>query len=131
MVVAALGQARRGCFPVAGSKPATSRTEAVEEFTEAAREKVSDMGTDNHADRLDNAEGMRIAGHCWTDRGEWIAETYGDTSDEYYDHAVAGYEGDPGEICILPADHFGPHKWTPIDQIVVSFSESPLTTPKP
>jgi hypothetical protein len=47
LVVAVFGQTKRGCFPVAKSKFAMSRTEAVEEFTEAAREKISDMGADN------------------------------------------------------------------------------------
>ncbi len=38
-----LWQVRRGRFPVEDSKPSASRTEAVEEFPEAAREKISDM----------------------------------------------------------------------------------------
>ncbi len=42
---------RRGCFPAGDSKPLASRTEAVEEFTEAAREEISDMGTGNTVSR--------------------------------------------------------------------------------
>lgn len=64
--------------------------------------------------------------HCWTDRGEWIEETYGYLSDEYLDDAVRGYNGADDEICVLPDGHFGPHKWTPVGEIVVRFAEAEL-----
>ena len=63
--------------------------------------------------------------HCWTDRGEWIEETYGYLSEEYIDYAVSAYDRPvdwAGEICVLPVGHFGPHEWTPTDEIVVKFA---------
>lgn len=63
--------------------------------------------------------------HCWTDRSEWIEETYGYLSTEYLDDAAKAY-GDPnwcGSTCLLPGGHSGPHVWTPNDEIVVTFAD--------
>ncbi len=71
--------------------------------------------------------------HCWTGRGEWIETTYGYLSDEYLDDAANAY-GDPnwcGSTCMLPAGHFGPHVWTPDDEIVIAIAETPRKDVKP
>lgn len=61
--------------------------------------------------------------HCWADYGQWIETTYGYLSDEYLDHAAAGYDHDVDAICLRPDGHFGPHTWTPSSQVVVQFAE--------
>lgn len=60
--------------------------------------------------------------HCWTDKLEWIIETYGDLSSHWYDYVAR--EG-PGETCMLEKGHEGPHEWTPDDQIIITFKEAP------
>ena len=61
---------------------------------------------------------------CWTVRGDWIEETYGYLSEEYLDYAATQYEEMAcDELCMLPVGHFGPHRWTPSDQIIVMFEE--------
>jgi hypothetical protein len=51
--------------------------------------------------------------HCWAGREEvdekWRAEVYLVTEEE------------PGQTCLLPAGHDGPHEWTPDSRITVSF----------
>lgn len=59
--------------------------------------------------------------HCWAIRHHWIAEVYGDLSDEYIDYMAEHWEDDWSEICILPDGHFGPHEWTRDDEIVLRF----------
>lgn len=62
--------------------------------------------------------------HCWTERGEWIEETYGYLSDEYLDYAADQYNEDAcSEICLLSAGHVGPHKWTRTDEATLSFAD--------
>ncbi|KPL06996.1 hypothetical protein AMJ85_09890 [candidate division BRC1 bacterium SM23_51] len=58
--------------------------------------------------------------HCWKDKGEWIEETYGDLSPEHLNYLA---EIDQvGATCMLREGHWGPHVFTPNDEIVVCFS---------
>lgn len=56
--------------------------------------------------------------HCWTSEREWIEETYGDKSDEYFDFMVSDK---PNRSCVLLHGHDGPHEWTDDENIVVRF----------
>lgn len=62
--------------------------------------------------------------HCWADYGEWIEATYGYLSDKYIEYAADCYSGaEYDKTCLLPAEHSGPHVWTPSDQIMVAFAD--------
>lgn len=45
--------------------------------------------------------------HCWGDRHEI----------EGRDRA----DGEPDWVCLLPADHDGPHEWTDPENLIVEF----------
>ena len=60
--------------------------------------------------------------HCWTGKLEWITETYGDLSDEYCEYVTSD---EPKSTCMLPADHSGPHVWTPDSEITLVFRDAP------
>jgi hypothetical protein len=60
--------------------------------------------------------------HCWQGKREWIEDTYGDTSDEYYDYMASD---EPSSTCMLLEGHDGPHAWTNGNEIVVRFKGEP------
>ena len=55
--------------------------------------------------------------HCWELKSEYMAEVYGENSEEYFDALVN--EG----ICLLPAGHEGPHEFVPEDEVGIRFEE--------
>lgn len=56
--------------------------------------------------------------HCWKDKGEWLQETYGDSSTEWCDYMASNQ---PGLTCMLPDGHDGLHVWIQDDEIVIHF----------
>ena len=61
-----------------------------------------------------------MAVHCWKDQLEDAEERFRIGSKEW----AAVYDG-PGGSCMLPIGHDGPHEFTPDDQVVVDFRETP------
>jgi len=55
--------------------------------------------------------------HCWKLKSEYMAEIYGEDSEEYI-KALAN-DG----ICLLPDGHEGPHEFVPEDEVVIRFGE--------
>lgn len=58
---------------------------------------------------------------CWTDKGEWLRDTFGETSPEYLDYEAdrwIHHEG-AGHTCLLPDGHEGEHEWTADGEIVI------------
>lgn len=56
--------------------------------------------------------------HCWESKIDWIEQTYGDKSDQYYEYMASLV---PSGTCLLPSGHDGPHAWTDDEEIVVRF----------
>ncbi len=61
---------------------------------------------------------------CLTGKLDWIVETYGDRSHEYFEYLTTP---NGSELCLLPAGHDGPHAWTPSDQIMLKVMEGGST----
>ncbi len=58
--------------------------------------------------------------HCWTGKGEWLSDTYGEFSEQYGEYIAAG---GMSETCMLAKGHEGPHEFVPDDQIIITFKE--------
>lgn len=60
---------------------------------------------------------MRRVLHCFEGKREYMEKKYGWFSTQ---HAATFEDGGDG-TCMRKRGHKGPHRWTPDDQIVVSF----------
>jgi len=66
---------------------------------------------------MTQGKGKTIKVHCWKDKGDWIAEKHGVSSDEWIHFMMTGESA----TCMLEKDHQGEHQWTSDEDITVSF----------
>lgn len=67
--------------------------------------------------------------HCWKFKLDWIRETYGPTSEQAIEYELGLHKDndllkertEPGQMCMLPKGHNGPHVWTSTDEVSIAF----------
>jgi len=66
--------------------------------------------------------------HCWKSKLEHLRQTYGPASKRAIEYELSLHEdGDvykerkPAKMCMLPCGHHGPHVWTSVEDIDLTF----------